>query len=149
MEEYRVKIEEHAGTMEKLGLSPVAARVYVYLFFCPDHEASFDEIIQFFDVSKSAISNALKYLALVDMIEARTKHGRRKRYFSLRLDNMMSASLAVSKFEILKNMLTDIRTTRKKKDAFAKDLQDIVDFFNLLITEFPVLLEKWKKNTKA
>jgi predicted transcriptional regulator len=134
--------------MENLGLTPVAARVYIYLLFCPGHEAAFEELVTYFSVSKSAVSNALKYLLSIHMVEAKTKGGQRKRYFTVNLEKMISLQLATTRLEMMFTMLNDIRIARKRNDGFAAELQDTANFFKLLAAEYPILLEKWKRQAK-
>ncbi len=145
MEQFRDKIEQHAGTMEKLGLTPVSARVYIYLLFAPAQEGSFEELVDYFKVSKSAVSNALKYLNLTNLITARTRHGKRKRYFAIDLEKMLSVNMALSRLKLMEDMLTDISKLRKKKDAFANELKHVSGFLNMLAVEYPALLEKWNR----
>ena len=36
LEKHRNKIEEHGTVMEKMGMTPVASRIYVYLLLSPE-----------------------------------------------------------------------------------------------------------------
>ncbi len=52
MEQFRAKIEEHGNYYEKQGFSPVASRIMIYLMLHPDGEATFEDIVSYFNVSK-------------------------------------------------------------------------------------------------
>lgn len=88
MEKYRIKIEELSSILEKKNFSPVAARIILYLLIHPENEATFEELNNYYKVSKSAISNALKMLENSMLIESKTKEGARKRYFSPTFEKM-------------------------------------------------------------
>src|SRR5690554_5880882 len=98
--------------MEAMGLTPVASRVFVYMLLHPKQQVTFEELIEFFKVSKSAVSNALKMLTTVKMAEAKTIGGKRKRYFSVNFKNLFSEAQMSAKFKTFHTMLDDVRETR-------------------------------------
>ena len=113
MEEKRDKIEEKASILEKLGMTPVAARVYIYFFYSPDYSATFDDLLNYFKVSKSAISNAIKYLEMLGMINSATKAGQRRRYFNVNIDGIINSESAIKKVAIMKTLFKQIKIDRK------------------------------------
>ena len=139
MEQFRDKIEEHGNFYEKQGFSPVASRVMVYLFLHPDGEATFDEMVQYFKVSKSAISNALKVLSVMDVIQEKTKSGARKRFFKVTLDRLFAPESVIKSYRENRLILEDIRRLRKKKDTISDDLLRITSFIKILEAEYPKL----------
>jgi DNA-binding transcriptional regulator GbsR (MarR family) len=145
MEQHRHKIEQYGVLMEQNGLSPVAARVLIYLLLHPQAEASFEELVDFFKVSKSAVSNALKTLTTISMVHYRTKPGQRKRYFYVQLNQWFSIQNAVRKYAMVRQMMADLKGLRSIDDEFSRDMQDVVDFFTMLEHEYPVIYERWKK----
>jgi DNA-binding transcriptional regulator GbsR (MarR family) len=145
MEQFRAKIEEHGNYYEKQGFSPVAARIMIYLLLHPDGEATFDDIVSFFGVSKSAVSNALKILSATKIVTELTKSGARKRYFSSNFKEVFSAEIAVKGYRETREILEDIKKVRKKKDKVSEDLSGIVDFIKLLEVEYPKIYEKARK----
>lgn len=131
--------------MEGMGLSPVAARVYVYLLFTNQEQATFNEMVSYFKVSKSAISNALKFLMAVNMIESRTIGGQRKRYFHINFKKMLDHQEMTSRFKNYSLMLDDIRSSRGQDDEFGQELANVSSLYKLMIVEFPIILERWKQ----
>ncbi|MFC4873469.1 GbsR/MarR family transcriptional regulator [Negadavirga shengliensis] len=145
MEKFRKKIEAYGVTMEKMGLSPVAARTYVYILYTRDPGATFEDLVRFFQVSKSAISNALKYLESVNMIDSKTIGGQRKRYFYASFDKMLNKEVMINRFKLMSDMLHDIKYDRQDDDVTAQQLENASLLYKMLIIELPIVLERWKR----
>ncbi|MET3877202.1 hypothetical protein [Chitinophaga sp. OAE865] len=145
MEKYREKIEQHSATMESMGLTPVAARIYIYLMLSEEHQATFEQMVDYFRVSKSAVSNALKMLESVKMVDAKTIGGQRKRYFSVNMKSMFSEEYLSTRIKQFYNILDDIRTIRKADDDFNGELEDISGLYKMMLFEIPLILERWKR----
>jgi DNA-binding transcriptional regulator GbsR (MarR family) len=145
LEKHRQKIEEYGSTMEKMGLTPVAARVYIYLLFNPENGTTFDDLVSYFKVSKSAVSNALKMLNSTGMVEYKTIGGQRKRFFFVNFEGMFSKENLTERFAIVANMLEDIRKSRNLRDSFAEELKNASLFYKMLLVEFPIIFERWKR----
>lgn len=145
MEKYRDKIEQYGVVMERMGLTPVAARVYVYLLLCEEPGAAFEDLVSYFKVSKSAVSNALKMLTSADMAEAKTIGGQRKRYFFVNFQNTFNEKYMTDKIRIFSNMLEDIRTVRSIDDDFANELDNVALLYKMLLVEIPFTLERWRR----
>lgn len=144
MEQHREKIEQYGVVLEKMGFTPVAARVFVYLLLCPGFHATFDELVNYFKVSKSAVSNAMKMLVNTKIVDTKTKGGQRKRYFFVNFAGMLSKDQILGKMNLFYNMLEDIRKTRNIKDEFDKELSNASVFYKMMMIEFPIILERWK-----
>src|SRR5699024_7126307 len=85
---------------EKKGLQPVVGRIIGLLLVAEPAEATFDEIQEALQVSKSAVSNALTFLQGREIADYTTKPGDRKRYFKLKVkDWRKERLLVVVKFE--------------------------------------------------
>lgn len=148
MEQFRDKIEEHGNYYEKQGFSPVASRVMIYLFLHPEGEATFDEMVQYFKVSKSAISNALKVLSVMEVVQEKTKAGARKRFFKVTPERFFAPDTVVKAYRDCRLIFEDIRKLRKKKDPISDDLLRITGFIKILETEYPKLYEEMLKKGK-
>jgi len=145
LEKYREKIEQHSTTMESMGLTPVAARVFIYLMLSEEHQATFEQMVNYFGVSKSAVSNALKMLESVKMVDAKTIGGQRKRYFSVNVKTMFSEDHISEKIKQFYTIMDDIRATRKVDDAFNEELKEVSDLYKMMLFEIPLILERWKR----
>lgn len=149
MEEFRNKIEEYGNYYERQGFSPVAARLMIYLFLHPEGEAIFDDMVQYFGVSKSAVSNALKILAAMGVIAEKTRGGSRRRYFRVTLEAMFSPDAVVKQYRETREILEDIGRLRKTKDALSTELEGVAGFMKELEAAYPKLYERVRKGKKA
>lgn len=148
MEKLRQAIEDSALVWEQMGLTPVAARVYSYILYAPHYATTFEDLTDYFNVSKSAISNAIKYLSLVGMLGSKTKEGRRKRYFGAELNYILKQDNAIKRYKQLNDLLEQILRKRKTNDGLKAELEEMTSFFNFAIKEYPAFLERWKKEFK-
>lgn len=97
-------IKEKLALVEELGvhiecadnLAPLASRIFIYLILNGSEGATFDELIEKLEASKSSISTNLQLLQTMGRITYYTKCGDRKRYFKVsanyfisRLDNQI------------------------------------------------------------
>lgn len=148
MEQFRDKIEEYGNHYEKQGFSPVASRVMIYMFLHPDGESTFEEMVQYFKVSKSAVSNAIKVLTAMQIVQEKTKSGARKRYFKVTPDRVFNPEAVIKSYRENRLIFEDIRKLRKKKDDISDELHKVTTFIKILETEYPKLyddmLKKWK-----
>jgi DNA-binding transcriptional regulator GbsR (MarR family) len=79
----REQIDETGRTIEKFGLSPMNGRILALFTVTDSPELTFEEIVTFFNSSKSVISNSLSYLLAHKLIDYKTYNTGRKRYFYL------------------------------------------------------------------
>ncbi|WPP52826.1 GbsR/MarR family transcriptional regulator [Catalinimonas niigatensis] len=145
MEQHRDHIEHYGRVMEGMGLTPVAARVYIYLLLSPQEGATFEDLVSYLKVSKSAVSNALKMLTSTSMAEYKTIGGQRKRYFFVNFESMFSEKNVTAKFKLISDMLEDVKSIRNIDDAFAKELDRTILLYKMMLVEFPIIFERWKK----
>jgi DNA-binding transcriptional regulator GbsR (MarR family) len=134
--------------MEAMGLTPVAARVFVYLLLSEQHQATFEQMVEYFAVSKSAISNALKMLEAVKMVDAKTIGGQRKRYFSVSIKTMFSEDYLSKKIKEFYTILDDVRNSRQANDEFNDELEEISSLYKMMLFEIPLILERWKRTVE-
>lgn len=134
--------------MEAMGLTPVASRVFVYLLLSEQHQATFEHMVEYFGVSKSAISNALKMLEAVKMVDAKTIGGQRKRYFSVSMKTMFSEDYLSRKIKEFYTILDDARNIRQANDELNDELEDISSLYKMMLFEIPLILERWKRTVE-
>ncbi len=79
----RELVEYYARQKEQEGFQPTAARIFGLLMIMDKEEFTFDEIVKEMQISKSAVSTALKNLEIHGVIESVTYFGDRKRYFRI------------------------------------------------------------------
>jgi DNA-binding transcriptional regulator GbsR (MarR family) len=79
----REAIEETGKVFEKFGLTPMQGRIIAYFTVSDPPEKTFDELVTYFNASKSSVSNSLNYLLQNKIIDYKTFASDRKRYFFL------------------------------------------------------------------
>jgi DNA-binding transcriptional regulator GbsR (MarR family) len=77
----REMIEDSGRIFEKFGLTPMQGRLVAYFSISDPPEKTFDELVKFFNASKSSISNSLNWLLHNGIIDYKTFASDRKRYF--------------------------------------------------------------------
>lgn len=77
----RETIEETGKVFEKFGLTPMQGRIVAYFTVSDPPEKTFDELVKYFQASKSSISNSLNFLLQNRIIDYKTFASDRKRYF--------------------------------------------------------------------
>jgi DNA-binding transcriptional regulator GbsR (MarR family) len=148
--EQQALIERFGVFMEHSGATPVMARISALLLVCDSTELTFDEIYQTLKISKSAASNAINTLLMMERIQYQTKPGDRKRYFSSRLgqietDFEKNSTQLLEINIILKEILAGRPKTTKD---FNTQLKRVIDFMEFLRQEMPEIYKKWRKINK-
>jgi len=77
----RETIEETGKVFEKFDLTPMQGRLLAYFTLSDPPEKTFEELVRFFNASKSSISNSLNFLLQTKIIDYKTFSSDRKRYF--------------------------------------------------------------------
>ena len=139
-------VEEFGVMLEKFGRTPMEARVFAYLLLAEPPHQSFDEIREFLNASKSAISNALKRLQEEGSVHYITFSGDRKRYFKLNLPGWQkklsdTAKNLVSFNAMLKETL-DQRKDSRYQD-FNEELQNVLKFHLYFSEELDKIIDRW------
>jgi len=80
-ERIRENIEETGKVFEKFELTPMQGRIVAYFIISDPPEKTFDELVRYFNASKSSVSNSLNYLLQNKIIDYKTFATDRKRYF--------------------------------------------------------------------
>lgn len=126
-------------------MTPVASRIFVYLLLSGGQGAIFDDMITFFGVSKSAVSNALKMLTASGMVSSKTIGGQRRRFFYVNMRSLFNENEMTEKYKQFFSILDDVRRARNIQDKFDKDLDDVSVLYKMLLIEFPIILERWRR----
>lgn len=144
----QLKLIERMGvTMEHSGMPPAQARISALLLVCDEAELTFNEIVETLKISKSAASNAINSLLLMERIEYHTKPGDRKRYFSSRI-GQIECDFEKNSIKLLevKTLLEEILNSRTTKTiAFNTNLKKVINFMEFLEKELPELYKKWRE----
>lgn len=146
-EEQKKLIEKFGVVLERSGLAPAQARVSGLLIISDEVEMTFDEIMDALQLSKSATSNAINSLLMMDKIAYKTRPGERKRYFRSKIGTMEGdlerKFNQVLDIQVLLQEILDQRTTETVE--FNMKLAKVVEFLKFMQAEMPAVYEKWKK----
>jgi DNA-binding transcriptional regulator GbsR (MarR family) len=74
-------IEETGKIFEKFGMTPMQGRIVACFTVTDPPEKTFDELVKYFQASKSSVSNSLNFLLMNRIIDYKTYSADRKRYF--------------------------------------------------------------------
>ncbi len=145
MERYREEIERLSTTFsEKDGMPPVCGRIINYLFLKPDAEATFEELITYFQVSKSAVSNALKMLEQRGVVISKTRYGQRKRYFSINVNIDDILNVISEKHIQMKGYVHEIIQLRSSDTEVDKNLRNVLKLINLINEKYPQIIAEFR-----
>lgn len=149
LSESQKKLVEKFGVMlEQSGMPPAQARISGLLIISDKVELTFDEIKDALQLSKSATSNGLNTLLLMDHITYTTKIGDRKRYFKSKIASMEGEfERKIDQLLALKTMFQEVLENRTAETTeFNAKLKKVVDFLGFMQVELPVIYKKWKTN---
>lgn len=124
-------VEDLGVQLEKMGSTPMEGRVFSYLLIANPPEKSFDEILEFLQASKSAVSNALKKLQTTGTVKYITKSGDRKRYFTVDTSNWQKQiQNNVKSFNLFNTFLKEIIEYRSTMNSveFNEDMKKVLEF---------------------
>ena len=75
------KVERFGKLLGYFGLTPMQGRIVAYMIISDPPEKTFEELVEFFNSSKSSVSNSLNYLLNVGIIDYKTVSEKRRRFF--------------------------------------------------------------------
>jgi DNA-binding transcriptional regulator GbsR (MarR family) len=145
-------IEEVGLFYEQYGLPKMAGRILGFLIASNTDNNSFEEIQHALKASKGSISGNINLLLNQNMIVKHMVTGERKSYFKIALNSLEnileSKAKSVTQF---KNVLRDgLSFNPSSEEAKYRSLAEIVDYYEFLEKEIPLLRAKWeaqKRNT--
>lgn len=149
LNENKLELIERIGVFhEQRGMQPLMGRILGLLLVLDEAEATFDEIIEYLNVSKSAVSNALNILQLQDHIAYKTKPGERKRYFYLTLDKWEQAmEKELCDISLISSFMKDVLKERGNvKPEVNHNIKDICNFMDFLRSRVPSLFKEFRKS---
>lgn len=143
-------IEKIGVQSEKAGLTPAVGRIFAYLMIADPPEKSFEEIYQYLQMSKSAVSNGLNALLQHGLIDYITHTGDRKRYFHINTKGWMEQTKKqIEGQEQLQPLIKEVLKSRSNKyPEFNKALEEIIAFHDFMREEIKNAIKKWEKKHK-
>ncbi len=150
MTEKEKYIEEVGVFYEKYGLPKMAGRILGCLLSSETDNNSFDKLKDILKASKGSISGNINLLLNQNMIEKHTISADRKSYYRIAmnsLENILEAKTkSVTEFRII--LEKGLKINSNHNDLNFNNISDILDYYNFLETEIPLLRVKWEKRNK-
>ncbi len=146
--EKKLELVERIGVFhEQRGMQPLMGRIVGLLLVLEEAEATFEEIVEHLNVSKSAVSNALNFLQLQGHLAYKTKPGERKRYFYLSIENWEDdMEKKLCDVSHLSSVMKEVLHERgNKKPEFNENIKDICNFMDFLRNRIPNLFKEFRK----
>ncbi|WP_194778557.1 GbsR/MarR family transcriptional regulator [Pararhodonellum marinum] len=133
---------------EQQGMQPLMGRILGLLLILDDAEATFEDIIEHLNVSKSAVSTALNVMQIQNKVAYRTKPGERKRYFYLNMgnwENDIEKELEeIARVGVFVQEALALRSNRKPDfNNYLKNLCQFTEFFK---RQIPKLFKEFQKS---
>lgn len=147
--ENKIELIERIGVFhEQRGMQPLMGRIFGLLLVLDEAEATFDEIVDYLNVSKSAVSNALNILQLQGHVAYKTKPGERKRYFYMTMENWEEAlEKELCDIAQISTFMQDVLKVRGNvKPEFNHHIQDLCGFMEFLKNKIPNLFREFRKS---
>jgi len=152
LDSIKQKVENMGVFFEQTGLTPIHGRVFAYLLISDPPYRDFYEIQAFLQASKSAVSNALKYLTESGTVDYITFSGDRRRYFRVNIDGWMTNfKMKVRGLSTLKNLVEEVLAARvdSKHTDFTTKLEQMVAFQAYLTEGIEQLITTWDQKNRA
>ncbi|MCB0638499.1 MAG: MarR family transcriptional regulator [Lewinella sp.] len=131
---------------EQLGLTPMHGRVFAYLLLAEPPYQDFYQIQEFLKASKSAISNALKFLIDRNSVKYLTFSGDRRRYFQVNLEGFQeNIRTEIKQSTIVSGLIKEVLAERAdtKFLEFNEQLEEMVRFSQALSQTLDQFLIRW------
>lgn len=148
IEKFRDDIDKHSSELETMGLTPMASRIFIYMMYVGDSEVTFDELVNYFQVSKSAISNGIKLLQSADMLSHKTYGGKRKRYFYSNTEMLFNLKGMTQRLKHFINIFEDVQKAHSANGSYSKELDNYILFYKMMLAELPIIMQRWQNTVK-
>ena len=149
MEDLKRKVEDLGVLLESFRNTPIEGRVFAYLLLVNPPYSSFDDIVEFLQASKGAVSKALNTFQKEGTISYKTFSGDRKRYFYINVDGWRNKFEDGAKKLLNANkLLEEAIEYRKDFDStqFNTKIKEIKEFQDHLTKWMNMAIEDWKKH---
>lgn len=147
----RQEVEQMGVFFEHSGFSPMVGRVFSFLLLAEPPHKSFDEIREFLQASKSAISTSLNTLMDRGLVHYITFSGDRKRYFRVNIHEFLEHSKnkirSTAEINDLLERILKLRVDSDHRD-FNKGLAEVLDFMRFFQTRSIQIIEDWEAQRK-
>ena len=139
---------EALGLMaERMGVPPMAGRIWGWLLVCdPPHQTA-AELARAVGASRGSISTMTRLLEQVGLVERAAFPGERNRFYRLTsgsFTELLKAKLLLVA-EIRRMADRGLEVLRDESPEIRRRLREWRDFYAFFEREFPSIIEKWEK----
>jgi DNA-binding transcriptional regulator GbsR (MarR family) len=140
-------IERFALTLSEAGVPRMPARVFAALLASDEGRLTAAEIAEMLRVSPAAVSNAVRYLQQVRLVEREREPGERRDHYRVYSGDTWY-EVITRRDEMLMRWQGDLREGVEAVGAdtpAGKRLEETRRFYEFIHEEMPRLMEKWRK----
>lgn len=140
-------IERFALTLSEAGVPRMPARVFAALLASDEGRLTAAEIAEMLRVSPAAVSNAVRYLQQVRLVEREREPGERRDHYRVYSSDTWY-EVITRRDEMLMRWQDDLREGVEAVGAdtpAGKRLEETRRFYEFIHEEMPRLMEKWRK----
>lgn len=140
-------VDEFSLKMEQIGHPRIYGQILGWLLICDPPHQSFPDLMDNLGISKASVSNITRMLLEAGLIEKVRITGERQIYFRIRegsvTDFMERQMQLVTDLKDISGKALEL--VKEKKGTAPYRLDRMFKFHTFLSREFPVLIEKFKK----
>ncbi len=139
-------VERFALTFSEAGVPRMAARVFVALLASEDGRRTAAELAETLQVSPAAVSNAVRYLQQVRLVERQREPGERRDHYRVYSDTWYE--MVMRRDEMLVRWQEDLQEGIEAVGAdtpAGKRLEENRQFYAFLHDELPKLMQRWRE----
>lgn len=143
-------IERFAATLVEVGIPPMPARVFTALLVTDSARLTAAELSGLLGASPAAISGAVRYLELINMISREREPGSRRDVYTV-LDDVWY-EVSIQRDQALSRWVSASREGAAVLDPqtpAGKRMVEMLDFLEFLQQELPAVLARWRAHQAA
>lgn len=143
-------IERHAADLTEAGIPRMPARVFVALLTTDDGSLTAADLAGLLQASSGAISDAVRYLMLVNVVSRERRAGSRRDWYRVHDDAWYEAALHRGRmFTRWKTSMHEGIAALGPDSPAGERLAETIAFFDFIGEEMPALLERWQTRKGA
>lgn len=139
-------VQSFVGALVEAGVPHMPALVFVALVTSDDGRLTADELASQLQVSRAAISGAVRYLAQVGMTVRERRSGSRRYLYALRDPTWYE--VVARREQILDRWIASMREgidALGARTPAGERLSESLEFLEFLRREMPAMLERWRR----
>ena len=143
-------IERFAAALVEVGIPPMPARVFTALLVTDSARLTAAELSALLSASPAAISGAVRYLELINMISRERAPGSRRDVYTI-LDDVWY-EVSIQRDQALSRWVSATRegpAVLGPQSLAGQRMVEMLDFLEFLQQELPAVMERWRERQAA